>query len=110
MTESASLNAFAELLSRITYKPNIRLELTDNTLMLAGPMLVVSSKVPNAYNPDEMIGVGFNTQIPEYLLAVNDAKQMTKWIFARIMEWERHEAQEWFKVDGRVFDNPHTDV
>jgi hypothetical protein len=96
---------YERILKHLSYKPNMKLEL-EPPHIFPNPALVLRAEVENSYNPGEKIKVGFRTEIPEFFNERDDHK-FIEWVFQTIMKWERHEAQEWFKLDGVPLDDPH---
>lgn len=85
------------LLEHFTYKPKWRFSLVREGLL-------ISIIAPNTDNPEQMIEVNLSRGIPSF---VHPDFPWEHWLLDQIMEIERHEAQEFFKIDGiKVFD-PH---
>ena len=96
------------LMHRITYKPDSQV----NIMLDAPEYYYLSIQIPvyDAHNPKEHSLLRMNIRLPlkETLDEMTD-DQIIKMVFDGIMDYERHEAQEWFKLDGKIIYDPHVD-
>jgi hypothetical protein len=92
----------AELISRLRYKPGWQFR-------LGGPLdryLCVFATTPDSSKPGERC-TQHMFEIPDVL----DEHEFYRWVFARLLECERHEAGEFFQVgDRRPFYPNHQDA
>lgn len=93
-----------------TYKPGFVIELTANPpeTVRRDVVGVVSlwTQVIDSRNPSRgKIKVGQAFIIYEYL--IDNREHFYRWLLSKFIEFERHEAREWFKVNGVLFDDPH---
>lgn len=90
-------------LERFTYKPGWTFQVGDHPR--EGQLLRIEGKMPDSYNEDEMIDLGISSWIPPLPAPVD----FWSWLHWRIKRIELHELAEFFKVDGKVLDDPHSD-
>lgn len=56
---------------------------------------------------DDLIEVSAAVDIPKRLLIARDSEDFFRWI-RRVVEFvEQHEIDEWFRVDGKLVNDPH---
>jgi len=102
----STLDELRAELKRLSYKPNVRMEL----LALAGLsdmlLLGVTRIEPESRNPDgPLCKIGFHYTLPPASMMNRD--NFAREVMYALFEMERHEAREWFKRDGEIFDDPH---
>jgi hypothetical protein len=101
------------LLVGVTYKPGITISarppIPGSVYMNGVGALVIKARVPDSYDPMKFITVGKHIEVPGTLvdLAETDPRKFYRWVFHQLLDFEKHEAQEWFKINGVLFDNPH---
>lgn len=111
-TKMRQVAAFPEILAslvdRLTYRPGwtFRLEDIDRGQGSEGLTLIVTSRGYDTYHPDrgETYRVLHYFPVPP---AAYDERSWRRWIFERLLELERHEAAEFFQVDGDRPYAPH---
>ena len=67
---------------------------------LGGPgnrFLCVTATTADSLNPTRDRSTGHMWEIPEGL---DERREFARWVFARLLDAERHEAAEFFEVDG----------
>lgn len=69
-----------------------------------GLTFIVLGTYPNSYRPDEMIRVNHYFIVPA---AAYDERSWRRWLLERLLEVERHEACEFFRVGGERPYAPH---
>jgi hypothetical protein len=85
------------LLRQFTYKPNW-------TFVIQDDMLIIRLLAPDTDNIKNIIPVHNAVTIPRFVVT---SFSWHSWLLEQIMCTERHEAQEFFKINGvKVFD-PH---
>lgn len=94
--------AAKKLLERITYKPNWEL-MTRNVDF--NPILYCVMHGKCSKTGDSIV-VNHPTPIPPYFLDFDEEEQI-RFVLEALHRAERHEACEFFKVDGKLFDDPH---
>lgn len=94
------------LIERLTYRRGWRfaLEHMDRGQGSYGLTFIAVGLYPDTYNPDEMIRVQHLFPVPP---AAYDERSWRRWLFERILEIERHEAAEFFQIDGERPYAPH---
>jgi hypothetical protein len=99
------------LLTGITYKPGFTMTVRPP---ISGDFgigsVVFSCNVSDSRDPLKIIPVGRVVPVaPSLIEKASQAgpEYFYKWLFGQILSFERHEAQEWFKINGQVFDDPH---
>lgn len=70
----------------------------------AGLTFTAVGTYPDTYNPKALIRVAHYFPVPP---AAYNEQSWRRWIFERILEIERHEAAEFFKIDGTRPYAPH---
>lgn len=63
----------------------------------AGLTLVITVRTPDSYHPDQTITVAHYMPVPP---AAFDSRSWRRWLFEQILLVERHEACEFFLIDG----------
>jgi hypothetical protein len=96
----------ASLVQRLTYRPGWRfsLEDIDRGQGSKGLTFTALGVYPDTYNPDQQIRVLHCFPV---LPAAYDERSWRRWLFERILEIERHEACEFFQIDGERPYAPH---
>lgn len=89
------------LLARVTYKPDSQFII--DRVDPQGCTVRLSSRVPDA---DTGKPTEFWSQT-SLICGDNDDAWIMKDVLEMICRWERHEAMEWLKLDGKTFFNPH---
>jgi hypothetical protein len=101
-------------LACFTYKPGWSFEVERKNSMLpySGPWvdlyLVIRMDVEDANHPGQNCKVGARYLIPDYVIQAEGPErvfmeQVRRWIW----EMERHEMDEWFRIDGAMPFDPH---
>jgi hypothetical protein len=95
-----------EWLRQITYRPGVALVLTDDALEIR--VHTIDSRVPR----DELVelDVTHRTLLPEFDLrrpAGLLRPEFQEFVRSCVLAMERHESQEWFRVNGRMVVDPH---
>jgi len=91
------------LIPRISYRPSWTLTLMDGD---AGPLVRLSFKAPDATGRVPELDLRLKHALPPAWRHWDEGAVL-RFIFAKILEFERHESREWFKVDGVPVDYPH---
>ena len=88
----------------ITYKPNFTIEFFEDH---RHSYFIIKMDVPDSTIDEEIpptVKVQQWSVIPPYDLTQD---QFNDFVFREILRLERHEAQEWFKIDGKLWNDPH---
>jgi hypothetical protein len=103
-----------QVLRRITYKPGTKLSLMtfdDISALLnkptSPPAILLESDVPNRDNPRETTRIVFQTALLPGEMEHLDERILLMRVRVMLLEWETHEAMEWFKLDGVRVHDPH---
>lgn len=98
----------AALVSKLDYKSNEGWTTTledverDHAGVHSGPAggltLVVIRQGPDTYNHKRVLRVAHYFSVPA---ATYDRRSWQRWLFERILEVEKHEAMEFFTIDGK---------
>lgn len=90
----------ANVVNRVTYKPNWRiwLEEIDRGQGCGGLTLMIAATVKNS-NADGDVDI---LHLMPVIPAAYDEETWTRWVLDQILLVERHEALEFFKVDGEA--------
>lgn len=97
------LSWFREQLRRYTYKPGWRFHV-DGALFGWTAYLVGIMSVEDTYNPGRTVEV--SATYPLYALDHNE-DVFGRCVEALIAKMELHEAQEWLRRDGVIYNDPH---
>lgn len=91
----------ADVVSRLTYKPGWQFQLTelDREQGSQGLTLCISATVPDSIDPAQT--TTFLHLMPVFPAAFNE-RAWTRWVMEQILLVERHEALEFFRVDGEA--------
>lgn len=103
------------LLAPVTYKPGVTISARPPVPGPAGMFgvgsIFIEARVPSSYNPMQLIPVGKSVDVPDYLIeraeSIEGQERFYNWLFNHLMSFEKHEAQEWFKINGTPFNDPH---
>lgn len=89
----------ARLVERVRYKPDWYLTLNDITRGQGslGLTLIINVHTTDTYHQDRKIRVSHYMPVPP---AAYDERSWRRWLFDQILLVERHEACEFFQVDG----------
>ena len=112
------LERLRALVSKISYKPNFRIEITtinERGMLTAAVRItahVVDSTKPVVPVPitgsAEQPMIKIVTETPAPMLLIEDDEQLiVKMIYHMLREFETHECDEWFRFDGEVIYDPH---
>lgn len=91
-----------EQLARYSYKPGWSVELSDD---LGVAEMVVRYTTTDSRNPQQPIGLKAHRTLP----GTSDPDELARHVLEGLVDVERHEALEWFRRDGVLFDDPHAD-
>lgn len=91
--------------SKIEYRPEWKISVFQDPH--EGPKLRVVAKVIDGYHPDKLIDLGISSRIPDI---IENEDQLYRWILWRLLEIEAHECREYFRVDGKLFRDPHDPI
>ena len=89
----------SHLVNGLTYKPDwsVRLQDLDRGQGSRGLTLVVHITGPDSYDATRQVSVNHYFPVPP---AAYDRRSWQRWLFDQILLVERHEACEFFTVDG----------
>jgi hypothetical protein len=107
-----SLSSWARLIERCSYIPESRLEVFPGPRMGYLPgydQIRLILKVQDTYNPgdprkQEIAHVG---TLPDLGVGDMDESYYLGYLQNFVRGTAVHEADEWFRVDGRIYDDPH---
>lgn len=89
----------AKLVERLHYKPGwlFRLSDMDRGQESAGLTLIIHITGPDSYHPERTISVNHFMLVPP---AAYDSRSWRRWLFDQVLLVERHEACEFFSING----------
>ena len=90
---------------KIEYRPGWQISVFQDPH--EGPKLRVVATVIDGYHPDQTTDLGINSRIPDI---IENEDQFYRWILWRLLEIEAHECREYFRVDGRLYRDPHDPI
>lgn len=91
-----------ELLRRFAYRPGWTFAVEDGALM-------VTATVIDAENQTATVPLSFRRQLPSVAHFAGDF-DWAGWLFTQVLTMERHETEEFFRVDGRPVYEPHPEL
>lgn len=100
MTQTAPFpHVLADLVERLGYRRGWTFTLTDmdRGQGSGGLTLDVLTSAPNSYNFDQTVGVHHLFIVPA---AAYDERSWRRWLLDQVLLIERHEACEFFEIDG----------
>lgn len=113
---------FQKLIESTTYRPFTQLVLIgyadfpeakiDGVSLFPGSRfqparLSLRALVQNSYDPEQPPSViEFTQMVPEMIEDYDDNYQKV-YLRCFLENWEMHESAEWFKIDGKVVNDPH---
>lgn len=106
VTPPLSVPTLVELVRSISYKSGwlFAVETYDQ---YTGPFLVIRAYTVNSRDPEgDEVALVVRSMIPP----MGDAERFISWVLWRVTQMEIHETQEFFKVDGVVFLDPHREL
>lgn len=92
-----------DALRRFTYRPGWKFLLRPNDY--EGVDLRIECSVGNSYQPNSNVDLGIDSVVPTTMMGTVD--DFYTWLLWRLQCIESHECQEWFKVDGAAWRDPH---
>jgi hypothetical protein len=92
-----------EALKSFTYRPGWKFLLRHNDY--EGVDLRIECSVENSYRPSNDVDLGIDSVVPTPMMETAD--DFYAWLLWRLQCIEAHECQEWFKVDGTAWRDPH---
>ena len=95
------------LVSRIAYKPNWRLSAHLGNQPTPAIIIEAMASVQDSSGSGVRIEIGKSMTLPPQVLCQFSDLDILRYLFMVIMEMERHEAEEWFKMDGVRLYDPH---
>ncbi|MCA1841293.1 MAG: hypothetical protein LC723_13385 [Actinobacteria bacterium] len=98
-----SINYIQELLNYVEYKPGWKFVVYEGRWEGAHLQIIVD--MPNAYRPDETTTVDIHCFLPP----METASEFHRWLMWRLGRIEIHEMREFYRVDGKVWDDPHAE-
>lgn len=96
-----SMVEVAAELELVTYKAGWSFGLYEDRW--EGPHILIVVPTPNAYRPTETIELGVRSPLPPFA----DADALHSWLMWRLGRIESHELREFYRVDGKIVDDPH---
>jgi len=93
-------------LAQVSYKPGWNIELRTESFAMTGYLnIAIRATVADSYHPEKEVEIGSVVVLPAHFVTLAD---FAHWLATVLRDREIHESREWFKVNGRPFDNPHT--
>ena len=97
------MSDLADRLRRFSYKPGWTITLGEEN---GRPAIVVVARVPDVHDPQRSTIVRGGEILPRNVEALDDEQFIALVRRAKDVV-ERHEADEWFMVDGEPVNDPH---
>lgn len=112
---SPSLMRMRTLADRIDHRPGWRYEILGAPPAYAasdyyrGPVIRIHADVIDSHPPNETLHIVHTFNVPGYFVEKQDwdDKLFFDWVWAETLGVERHEAREFFRVDGERYKDPH---
>lgn len=105
-------NSWAQLVSRCTYIPDSEIEVVEGDRigqLSLGSQIRMKLLVQDTYdpgNPQKKI-IQHVAGLPDFFTYDLDTDKGLKYIQRFIQNAALHECDEWFRVDGKIYDDPH---
>jgi hypothetical protein len=90
-------------LARVSYKPGWSFEAYQGAW--EGHHIVINTQVPDAYGPGRTVTLNVHSMLPP----LEDTSALERWLMWRLARIEVHEMREFFRVDGKIVDDPHAE-
>jgi hypothetical protein len=105
-------NSWAQLVSRCTYIPDSEIEIRESEKIgqiSLGSQIRLTMKVQDTYNPGNpnKILIAHVGSLPFTPYEFPDQDMALRYIHNFIRGTATHEADEWFRVDGKIYEDPH---
>lgn len=97
-------------LHRFRYKPQFHCAVAEMDTWAAARgtyNLRIWFRTEDTYNPGRTVKIAGIHAIPPFILHRQDEDEFARWLLNTLVGLEEHEAREWFRRDGEIFDNPH---
>lgn len=91
------------ILKKVSYKPGWSFEIYDGEW--EGQHLRITTVVPNAYSLNDNLEIDVHSVLPP----IPDEQYFHIWLMKRLARIEVHEMREFYRVDGKIVDDPHRD-
>jgi hypothetical protein len=98
----------------ITYKPNHHFfvkwdydEWRDDRQMLVVTMVV---RAPDVDDPKNITSIMSPVKVDPVIVGANQRSTFNRIIEGLVNDFERHEMEEWLKIDGRRLNDPHPEA
>jgi len=96
-----------DILKRISYKSNFQFRYDESHWLPYGGTIFIMMTVQDSRNLEvHDLTVSFIAPIPTS--AITDEPTFVRWLLEQTIKAETHEAQEFFKLDGKLVDDPHS--
>lgn len=103
------LDEAMKLIKSVTYKPGWKL-IAGFDPQWAAVRMYWHTVVPDAGAPEQMTPVVHQTLLSMAEVGGMTPELLTKWIFGMVLDAERHEAKEFFRVGGVQPYDPHPEM
>jgi hypothetical protein len=95
-------NAITRVVARLTYKPNAKIWVE------CGHTLVMVLDVPDRDHPERTVPVVSRQDVPPSMVDGGDSEEeIVNWVRNCLGQLEDHEKDEWLKLDGKRWRDPH---
>lgn len=98
---------FATEVSRYSYKPGYRFGVYKDDASFTIITTLYVPELQDAYHPGRTVPVALNKRISLDHLEHVEPDYVRYHLGRMIQEFEAHEAQEWFRKDGVLVNDPH---
>lgn len=99
------------LISRITYKRGFQFNVErDQSRAICYIRLTAWVTPSNRPNTEEIIPIVQMSALDEYALSKMSMDSVLQFISHSLFSLEKHELNEWFKIDGKHVEDPHPEL
>lgn len=98
-----STKTLQTLLDEVTYKPGWSFKVYDGKH--EGQHLVITTVVIDSYDITQTTTLDVHSMLPP----MDTEKQFYDWLLWRLKRIECHECREFFRVDHKIYDDPHAE-
>lgn len=103
-----TLRELRELVGRLSYRPGWAMQVEEFAEgFWTGPRVVITAMLADTYNPARMAEFRAYASLPPLDYLTEELALLA--IGGALKEAEIHESREWFKLDGKIIDDPHAE-
>lgn len=101
-----------DLINNVTYKPLTKLRADYDRIDRQSLLISITMRLPDATQlgpTHHIIKVAMSKMVPVYEIEYHTRESLILWLKDMLVDAELHELDEWFRVDGKVVTEQHSD-